>query len=269
MKKVLLIGGRGMAGHMINNYLEKTGKYEIVNTCLNEKLNEKSILLDVRNKDKLEGIIDAVKPEIIINCVGILTKQANENPKLAIEVNSYFPHFLEELGKEKGFKTIHLSTDCVFSGKKGNYTVDDIPDAVDFYGKSKAIGELKNDRDLTIRTSIIGPELNPNGVGLFQWFMNQEGEVNGYDKVFWTGLTTLELAKVIDKAIELDLTGLHQIVPKEKISKYDLLNLIKEVFKKEIIINRYSDKIVDKSLEQEQVEGIIISDYKAMLLELY
>jgi dTDP-4-dehydrorhamnose reductase len=238
MKKILLLGGRGMAGHMVNYYLEKTGKYDIVNTCFQKKANEKSILLDVRNKEKIKDVIDSVKPDIVINCVGILIKEANENPKMAMEINGFFPHYLEELGKEKHFMTIHLSTDCIFSGEKGNYTTEDIPDADDYYGKSKAVGELKNDRDLTIRTSIIGPELNPDGVGLFQWFMSQKDEINGYDKVYWTGLTTLELAKIIDRAIEINLTGLHHIVPDQKISKYDLLNLIAEIFQKDIVIKR-------------------------------
>lgn len=266
-KTVLVLGGGGMAGHMITKYLEETEKYDVVNTCHNKLFNKRSMVLDVFDRKKIVETLSNVKPNIVINCIGILVKKANDNPDLAIYVNSYFPRLLEQLGPKMNFRTIHLSTDCVFSGERGNYTVFDIPDAKDMYGKSKALGELKNDRDLTIRTSIIGPELNENGVGLFHWFINQHGIVNGYSNVFWTGLTTLELAKVIRKAIEINLTGLHQIVPWEKISKYELLKLIQTIFcKDDVKIVAFQDKKLDKSLIPSV--SFLVQNYYEMIYEL-
>lgn len=266
-KNVLVFGGSGMAGHIVTKYLEETEKYDVINTCHNKLSNEKSVVLDIFDREKIVETLKNIKPNIVINCIGILTKKANDNPDLAVYVNSYFPRLLEQLGPKMNFKTIHLSTDCVFSGERGNYTVFDIPDAKDMYGKSKALGELKNDRDLTIRTSIIGPELNENGVGLFHWFMNQHGIINGYSNVFWTGLTSLELAKVIGKMIEMDLTGLHQIVPQEKISKYELLKLIQEVFGKEDVkVVSFPDKKLDKSLIPSV--SFLVQNYYEMIHEL-
>ena len=266
-KSVLVLGGSGMAGHIVTKYLEETEKYDVINTCHNKLSNEKSIVLDIFDREKIVETLKNIKPNIVINCIGILTKKANDNPELAVYINSYFPRLLEQLGPKMNFKTIHLSTDCIFSGEKGNYTVFDIPDAKDMYGKSKALGELKNDRDLTIRTSFIGPELNENGVGLFHWFMNQHGIVNGYSNVFWTGLTTLELSKVVKKAIEMDLTGLHQIVPQEKISKYELLKLIQTVFcKDDVKIVAFQDKKLDKSLILSV--SFLVQNYYEMMREL-
>ena len=145
---------------------------------------------------------------------------------------------------------IHISTDCVFSGKKGNYMETDFKDAEDMYGQSKSLGEIINEYDLTLRTSIIGPELKSNGEGLFHWFMQQKGEIKGFSKVYWSGVTTLELAKVIDEAIEQNLTGLINITNGTKISKYELLQLFKQYFyTNELIIQDNANKMLDKSLK--------------------
>lgn len=269
MKTVLIIGGNGMAGHMITTYLKETGKYDVFNICHKESLDEKSIILDILDRDKLIQILLNLKPEVVVNCVGILTKQAEDNPDIAIYVNAYFPKLLEKIGPQFGFRTIHLSTDCMFSGKKGNYTEDDIPDANDIYGRTKALGELKNNHDLTIRTSIIGPELKINGVGLFNWFMHQSGTINGYTKVVWTGVTTLELAKNVDKAIELKLSGLTHLVPNNKISKYDLLKKIQKVFdKNNVNIVPFDEIYSDKSLVRTKPIQLVVPDYDEMLAEL-
>lgn len=269
MKKILVFGGNGMAGHVITTYLEETGKYDVINTCHRMKLNDRSIMLDVFNTQKLFGVLETFKPDVVVNCIGILTNQANANPDLAIYINSYFPHFLEKWGPKLNFRTIHLSTDCVFSGKKGNYTEDDIPDAEDMYGKSKALGELKNNRDLTIRTSIVGPELKEDGAGLFHWFMRQKGQIKGYTKVFWTGLTTLELAKAIDKAIEVEVKGLWHIVPSKKISKYHLLNLFKNIFAKDDVEVIPSDTPkYDKSLIASENSWFVPGSYETMIKEM-
>ena len=201
MKKVLLFGATGMAGHIAYYYLLNTGKYEITNVVFRTPLTEDSIIVDVTNRDAVAEVVRRVQPEIILNCVGVLIKGSKEHPDNAILINAYFPHLLKKMADEVGAKLIHISTDCVFSGKRGNYTEDDFRDADDVYGRSKALGEVINDKDLTIRTSIIGPELKKNGEGLFHWFMNQHGEINGFKTAIWGGVTTLELAKAIDSAI--------------------------------------------------------------------
>jgi dTDP-4-dehydrorhamnose reductase len=129
----------------------------------------------------------------------------------------------------KGIKIIHLSTDCVFDGKDGGYTEKSFKNENGIYGLSKNLGEIYGKNSLTIRTSIIGPELK-NGSGLFNWFMNQKGNISGFTKAYWTGVTTLELSKAIDKAIDENIEGLYHIVPNKKISKYDLLNIFKNEF---------------------------------------
>jgi len=168
---------------------------------------------------------------VVINCIGLLNKVAEENQALAVLINSYLPHYMDELSERNNFKFIHVSTDCVFDGKKGQYTVDSFKDAYSFYGQSKALGELKNNRSVTLRTSIVGPDENPKGIGLFQWFMSQEGKTKGYSKVIWTGITTIQFAKCMEEAIKNDLSGLYHAVNGEEIAKADLLRLFAKYFK--------------------------------------
>lgn len=249
MKKLLLLGATGMAGHVAYYYLKTTGKYEIINVVYRTKFNDESIILDITNKEATEALILSIQPDIIINCIGVLIKGSQEFPDNAIYINAYFPHLLERIASNINAKLIHISTDCVFSGKKGNYKETDERDADDIYGKSKGLGEVINDKDLTIRTSIIGPELKQNGEGLFHWFMKQSGEINGYTKAFWSGVTTLELAKAIDATIEQNMTGLLHLTNGEKIAKYDLLSLFKEIWEVDKVqINLIEGKSVDKSL---------------------
>jgi dTDP-4-dehydrorhamnose reductase len=258
-----------MAGHVITRYLSSLNKYKILNLS-KSRLNEETVILNVFERGELVNQLKNLKPDILVNCIGILVKESEEHHSKAVYINSYLPHFLSKLGKEMNFKLIHLSTDCVFSGKKGDYTENDLKDAQDFYGRSKALGEVINNRDLTIRTSIIGPELKGNGTGLFHWFMTQDRDVNGYSNVFWTGVTTLELAKVIDKIIDTDLTNLYQLVPENKISKYKLLKLIGEIWNKKISIHKETEHIQDKSLVNTRNDfEYEVPDYRTMLIELY
>lgn len=250
MKKVLILGSGGMLGHMVYTYFKALNKYEIIDASFPQKAFSESTLLDVTNKTELELYIDRNKPDILINCIGILLKGSEEDPSNAIYLNAYLPHQLSRLLNSYGGKLIHVSTDCVFTGNKGSYVEADFKDARDTYGLSKSLGEVNNDHDLTLRTSIIGPELKEKGEGLFHWFINQTGEINGFTKMIWGGVTTLELAKVIDAAIEQNLTGLIHITNGLPISKYELLSLMKEVWKKEnIVINPVDGKAVDKSLK--------------------
>lgn len=269
MKKVLLFGATGMAGHVTYYYLRSTGKYDISNVVYRTPLTEDSIVVDVTNRDAVADVVHRVHPEIIINCIGILIKGSKEHPDNAILINAYFPHLLKRLSDEVGAKLIHISTDCVFSGKKGNYTEDDFRDADDVYGRSKALGEVINNKDLTIRTSIIGPELKINGEGLFHWFMYQHGEVNGFRTAIWGGVTTLELAKAIDYALDNGTVGLVHLSNGLGISKYDLLNLFKEIWGKDIVIKPHDGNGVNKSIEKSLCFGYNVSSYRQMLVEQF
>ena len=267
-KKLLLLGATGMAGHVAYYYLKSTGKYDITNVVFKNKLNDESIVLDITNKLATEKLVRVVQPDIILNCIGVLIKGSHLYPDNAIYINAYFPHLLERLASEVNAKLIHISTDCVFSGMKGNYSETDIRDADDTYGKSKGLGEVINNRDLTIRTSIIGPEIKQNGEGLFHWFMNQSGEINGYLEAFWGGVTTLELAKAIDTAIDQNNTGLVHLTNGDKISKFDLLILFKDIWNKEnVTINPYQGKSIDKSLKVSNKFMFKVSSFLEMLLE--
>lgn len=268
-KKILVIGIKGMAGHIIFKYLPQLGDYEVYGVARNIEPSDHVFNLDVSNLDELNKILD-LEFDVIINCVGVLNKDAEDNPDKAIWFNSYFPHHLEAITKNTRTKVISISTDCVFSGKRGGYTENDFKDGNGFYAMSKSLGEIDNEKDLTIRTSIIGPELNQNGIGLFHWFMKQTGSINGYSKAFWSGITTIELAKVINAAIRQDLTGIIEITQEEKIDKYSLLNLFNKIFRNnELIINEKSDYIVDKSMISVRTDfAYKLPSYEEMILEM-
>ncbi len=248
--RILIIGSNGMAGQTIKKYLEPN--YEVFATFRNKNnkaLKENEFDLDVFDTENLNLILEKVKPNFVINCVGILNSVAEQNPDVAIFVNGYFPHYLDRLSEKYNFKLIHISTDCVFSGKKGDYTEIDFKDADSYYGRSKAIGEVNNNRTLTFRTSLIGPDSNENGIGLFNWFMKQTGEVSGFSKVIWTGITTLELAKAIEKSFSCQITGVYNLVNNQKISKYELLKLFAKYMKKDNLkIKENANFFSDKSL---------------------
>lgn len=267
MKKVVVLGSRGMAGHIIAEYLDGLDKYKVFGVA-RESGKFVNKILDILDQESLEIYLSEIKPDIVINGVGVLVAQANADISNAITTNALLPHVLAKLGVNIGFKLIHLSTDCVFSGRDGQYTEESPKDGLDSYAKSKALGEVINAHDLTIRTSIIGPELK-NGTGLLNWFLQQEGGIKGYTHAYWTGVTTLELAKVIDAMILQDIRGLYHLSPKEKISKYDLLLLFKKVWNREIIITPFEDYAIDKSLICTRNDFKYKTlEYEKMLLEM-
>lgn len=244
--KILILGSDGMLGHVVKMYFEEKD-YDVV--CTTRRDEKSELYFNITNSvSEIERIIKRVKPDVVINCIGILNKVADEHKALAILINSYLPHYLDEISVENNFKLIHVSTDCVFDGKTGNYDEMSIPNETSMYGRTKALGEVINDRSVTLRTSIVGPDINENGVGLFKWFMEQEGEVGGYDRVLWTGITTIWFARCIEMAIENNLTGLHHCVNNDVISKYDLLVLFKKYFNKDIVINHNPDVESKKTL---------------------
>lgn len=263
--KVLILGIEGMLGHVVRLYFQEQG-HTVKGTS---RSSGGDYTLDVtKNLGDVETFVDDFKPDAVINCIGILNKVAEDNKSLAVMINSYLPHYVDEICRNKGVKFVHVSTDCVFDGKKGGYTEDSFRNAVDFYGRSKALGEVDNESSVTLRTSIVGPDINQNGVGLFQWFMNQEKETNGFDKAIWTGVTTLEFAKCMEKAIVNNLTGLRHVVNNEKIDKFSLISLFKKHFNKDIVINRKSDYVTDKSLIRTTDFDFQIPSYDQMVKEM-
>jgi len=270
MKKVVVIGCKGMAGHVVKTCLESTGIYDVWGIAREIDSGQKLINLDVSNTKELESILDNGSFDVVINCIGLLNKTAEDNPELAVWFNSYFPQLLASYGKKHNFKLVHISTDCVFSGKEGGYKEDSFKNGIGFYAQSKALGEVINTKDLTFRTSIIGPELNENGIGLFHWFMSQNDEVFGYSEAYWSGVTTIELAKGIHEAIKQDLTGLYHFVNSSKISKFDLVNEFNSNFRDGgINIISKSDYKVDKSLINTRDDfNYTINSYKIMIKEM-
>lgn len=268
-KKILLFGSTGMAGHIVYYYLRGLEKYAICNVSYRNKLTDDSLILDITDNQAVESLIWDERPDYIINCIGILLKGSKEYPDNAIYINAYFPHALKRISDKIGSKLIHISTDCVFSGKKGHYTESDFRDADDIYGRSKALGEIINSKDLTIRTSIIGPELKKDGEGLFHWFMNQQGTITGYKNAIWGGVTTLELAKAIDYAIENDVAGLVQLSNGMEISKYDLLNMINTIWSKNKHIYPYENIYINKSIAKSDIFDYSVPSYNEMLSQLF
>jgi len=264
--KVLVLGANGMAGHMISNFLSRNG-VSVDNLARNANIFSDTIILDVRNYVELQRLIDGTNYQYIINCVGILNESANNNPYLATQVNALLPHSLVELTKGSTTKVIHLSTDCVFSGRSGPYYFDSEKTGATVYDQSKSLGEIISSKHLTLRNSIIGPELNEDGIGLFHWFMtSQEASVAGYTDVFWSGVTTLELAKVILRLLFDFKTGVIQLSNNLPIAKFDLLAKINDCFVKNKSLvpveNGYSNKALIANSD------LTIPSYDQMLLEL-
>ncbi|HAT3993762.1 SDR family oxidoreductase [Elizabethkingia anophelis] len=247
MKKILVLGASGMAGHVVYTYLTELNKYNVVGTTNNNNLEGISLKMNIFDRKEVENVIEDVKPDIIINCIGMLIRSSRSNPDQTIYGNAYFPYILKNLAHKNNAKLIHISTDCVFSGKVGSYEEDSFKDATDIYGLSKNLGEINDSENLTIRTSIIGPELKQNGEGLFHWFMHQKGAVNGFKSNIWSGVTTLELAKFIDWVIDNPIVGLIHLTNNDSISKYNLLHIFNDVYQKDLIIVDEKDYVCNKS----------------------
>ncbi|MRX72302.1 sugar nucleotide-binding protein [Bacillus lacus] len=267
--KLLILGGKGMAGHIAAAYFGKLSEYQVFYTSRDPQ-DQNGIFLEVTDVNSLEKIIDIIKPHIIINCIGILNDHAAKDPMLALQVNSLLPHQLVKLADRQGARVVHISTDCVFLGTKGSYTENDLPDGISEYARSKRWGEFISDKHLTVRTSIIGPELKTNGIGLFQWFMKQSGEIKGFKRALWNGVTTLELAKAIHYFIENNVTGLYHLGMEDKISKYDLLHLIGQVFGKgDVQIEPDEDFVLDRTIKNTRTDFVYrLPSYQVMLEEL-
>jgi dTDP-4-dehydrorhamnose reductase len=270
MSKIMIIGSKGMAGHVIRDVFLEDSLFEVVDVARNDAFFKPTYQLDIINLHELNVILLKEMPCYVINCIGILNSDAENFPDNAIMLNSYLPHFLAKICTSISAKLIHISTDCVFSGEKGDYKESDLKDGVGFYSQSKALGEVVYGGHLTIRTSIIGPELKSSGIGLLQWFFSQHDAIPGFNRVFWSGVTTLVLAKAI-KSIVLSnqIVGLYHLTNNQKISKYELLNILKQITKKDIKIIPNECKNGDKSLVDTRGElNMVLKGYEDMVEEM-
>lgn len=267
--KFLVLGCNGMAGHMISLYLKEQG-HDVLGFALTKSHLVDSVAGDAQNAAFMKDLIGVNKFDTVINCIGLLNQTCEEHKAMAVYLNSYFPHQLAQLTEGTSTQVIHMGTDCVFSGRRGQYTEDDFKDGETFYDRTKALGEILNDKDLTMRQSIVGPDINQKGIGLLNWFMQQHGEVTGYTGAIWTGQTTLQLAKTMEAAAKERIHGLYNMVPDTYISKCDLLGLLNEYIRKEKVTIIPVDKIAaDKSLKRTHWEfGYKIPDYETMIAEL-
>jgi dTDP-4-dehydrorhamnose reductase len=257
--KVLVLGSAGLIGHQVYNYLKDSGNYELHNISYRNRIQNDTILLDARDEKIFIDKITSIRPHYIVNCIGILINGSDTDPENAIFLNSYMPHRLARLADKVNAKLIHISTDCVFSGdKKEPYVETDEKDGRGIYAKTKGLGEIVNDKHLTLRTSVVGPELKGDGEELFHWFMNQSNSVSGFTKAIWSGVTTIELAKVVKWSIDHHITGLYHVTNNSSISKYDLLQLFKKYTKKNISIKSFDGKNVDKSF----IDTRLLMDYE-------
>lgn len=256
--RILIAGASGMIGSTMFRVLSNNSDnqvYGVIRTSRARSFFEgryQQYLVDksnYTNVDQFAQLLADIRPHVVINCVGITKHLASsEDPLLLIPVNSLFPHQINSLCRLIGARFVQISTDCVFSGYKGSYTEKDIPDALDLYGRSKVLGEVIDDHAITIRTSTIGPELGTS-YGLLNWFLSQSQSCNGYKNAIFSGFPTNVLAEIIDNYVlpQPDLHGLYHIAS-EPINKFDLLNLIRNKFKKDIEIIPDSTVQIDRSL---------------------
>jgi dTDP-4-dehydrorhamnose reductase len=268
--KVLILGSTGLIGHQIHNYLDGLNIYNLYNIANKRKLNKNTINIDARIESDLFSAIKRIEPNIIINCIGVLISESKQNPINAISLNAYLPNALFKLCEKLNSKLIHISTDCVFSGEKqAPYVENDYKDGFSLYAKTKGLGEIIEQNHLTIRTSVVGPELKPDGEELFHWFMQQSGEIKGYKKSVWSGVTTIELAKAVDFFIKNNINGLYHLTNNDHITKYELLKLFKRYINKNVKIIAVDGAVTNKSFKDTRLLiDYEIPSYEKMIEEM-
>ncbi len=258
-RRVLILGATGMLGNAVMRVFAASDDFRTIGSARSRQLLQRlpsaivgDVIVghDLESQDQLIDLLNQARPDIVINCVGLIKQLSqSEDPLLAIPVNTLLPHRLARLTALSGARLVHMSTDCVFSGQKGNYTEEDFPDATDLYGRSKLLGEVDYLNAVTLRTSIIGHELS-GARSLINWFLAQKGPIKGYKKAIFSGLPTNEIARVIRDHVlaQPDLRGLFH-VSAEPISKFDLLSLVAEIYGKRIDIQPDTSVCIDRSLD--------------------
>lgn len=263
--RILVLGASGMLGSAMFRTFGSAKGFDVWGTARSTSalkffdagLREKMLVgVDVEKVDALLHLFSQVRPDVVVNCVGLVKQLSNASAVLdAVPLNSVLPHRLASLCSVAGARLVHISTDCVFSGKKGEkYGEGDTPDAYDVYGRSKLLGEVDYVNAITLRTSIIGHELDGNR-SLIDWFLSQEGSVRGYAKAIFSGLPTVELANVV-KDYVINRPELHGVyhVSVDPINKYELLKLVADVYKKRIEVHRFDDFVIDRSLDSSRFQ---------------
>ncbi len=263
---VLVLGANGMLGSTIIRFFTQS-KYFNVTGAVRSQASvkflpnsiKKSIVTDINAEDmpSIKNLILKLQPDVVINCIGIVKQKSEVNdPLLALPINSLFPHQLARCCHNLGVRLIHFSTDCLFSGRKGMYKETDDADALDMYGISKRLGEVDYENSITIRTSIIGHEINGNS-SLISWFLSQEGRVEGYKNAIFSGLPTIEISKVIKDYVipNPELRGVYH-VSSDPINKYDLLSLVARTYAKDIELDENKDFVINRSLDSSRFRGL-------------
>lgn len=267
--KFFILGCNGMAGHIIAIYLKEQG-HEVVGFARTPSDFVPTVIGDAYDTKLIEKCLLEGNYDAVINCIGMLNQFAENDKAAASFLNGYLPHFLVKATEGTNTQVIHMSTDCVFSGKTGPYTETSFPDGATFYDRSKALGEINDSKNLTLRNSIVGPDIKQKGIGLLNWFMQQSGEVNGFTGAMWTGQTTLQLAKTMEAAAMNKVCGLINMVPSSNISKYELLKLFNHYLRNdELTINPVEGVVADKTLIRTNNEfNYQIPDYETMICEM-
>lgn len=276
--KVLVVGASGMIGSTVLRVLSQSKDLVAYGTVRNARVKRfftspiASRLItnvDVEHPDALVKVLDYVRPDVVINCAGLTKhKPQADDPLISIPINTIMPHRLARLCKLAGARLVHVSTDCVFSGDKGDYNESDFADASDVYGKSKALGELVYPHTITLRTSTIGHELQSK-FGLLDWFLSQEMRCYGYARAIFSGLPTVIFAQIIRDVVlpHNELSGLYHIAAKP-INKFNLLKLIAEVYGKSIDIVPDDKLVIDRSLDADlfrRATGYIAPEWEKMI----
>ena len=261
--KILVLGATGMLGNALLRYFARSVGFDTIGSArsavavnlLPTSLRERVVCgIDVDDMNHLTQLFSQVRPDVVVNCIGLVRQLADANdPLLAIPINALLPHRLARLSEATGARLIQIGTDCVFDGARGMYVETDHANATDLYGLSKYLGEVDYPHAVTLRTSMIGHELSSAAHGLIGWFLGQTGEIKGFTRAVFSGLPTVELAHVIRDYVipHPDLQGLYH-VSAEPISKHDLLRLVADVYGKNIQIAPDDKVVIDRSLDSKR-----------------
>ncbi len=260
--KILVLGASGMLGNAMVRVLNEQPDWQVYGTIrsdrskrfFNADITERLLSgVDVESHDSLLQVFNQIRPNIVINCIGLIKQLAEaDDPLQVIPINALLPHRLARLCELIDARLVHMSTDCIFAGDKGGYRESDTSDAHDLYGRSKFLGEVSYPHTITLRTSIIGHELQ-SANGLVDWFLSQQGRCNGYTKAIFSGLPTVALARIVRDLVvpHAHLAGVYHVAA-QPISKFDLLQIIAEVYGKKIEIMPSDQLVIDRSLNADR-----------------
>jgi dTDP-4-dehydrorhamnose reductase len=279
---ILVLGVTGMLGNALFKVFSENKGLDVYGMARNssllchfpEKLTKRiTIGLNVENCDSLVKILTAIRPDVVVNCIGIVKQLPSaRDPMQAVPINTLLPHRLAALCQIVGARLIHFSTDCVFSGATGGYVESSFPDADDLYGRTKLLGEVDYPHAVTVRTSIIGHQLSEK-TSLVGWFLGQKGHVQGFTKAVFSGLPTVEIAHVVKDFIlpHRELHGIYHVAAKP-INKFDLLKLIAATYGKAIEIIPSDELVIDRSLNADRFNrttGYVPPEWPALVQRMY